>query len=250
MMVGSPFPAVRLLTRIPVPLGVPDDERTVAASVPYLPLVGLAIGSLLAAMDAGLRLLLATSVVDALLLVALAAVTGAFHLDGLMDSADGLFVRADRVRRLQIMRDSRVGAFGVAALALTLLTEYAALGALPPSARWLALALMGLTSRWSIPLVAALFPYARSEGTGMAVRAGATLPALAAGTAVAAGCAVALAGVWGLAMMGWVALVAVATGGFAAQRLGGLTGDVYGAVVVLSEVAALLAAPLLLARVR
>jgi cobalamin 5'-phosphate synthase/cobalamin synthase len=250
MTIGSPLPAVRLLTRIPVPLGAPDNERTVAASVPYLPLVGLAIGALVAAIDVGLRPLLASSVVDALLLVALAAVTGAFHLDGLMDSADGLFVRADRVRRLQIMRDSRVGAFGVGVLALTLLTEYAALGALPPSSRWLALTLMGLTSRWSILLVAALFPSARSEGRGLAVRAGATLPALAAGTTLAAGCVVALAGVWGLAVMAWVALVAVATGGFAAQRLGGLTGDVYGAVVVLSEVAVLLAAPLMLARAR
>src|SRR5439155_9120041 len=82
VVIGSPLPGVRLLTRVPLPAASPDDAARLGASVTFFPLVGLAIGAMLAGLDALLRPWLALGVVDALLLVALAAVTGFFHLDG------------------------------------------------------------------------------------------------------------------------------------------------------------------------
>ena len=246
MTLGSPLPALRLLTRLPLAFGPPDDAEAVAASVGYFPLVGLALGAMLALLDALLGALLDRQVVDALLLLALALATGLFHLDGLMDRADGLLAPVERERRLEIMRDSHAGAFGVAALALMLLIEYAALGALPAGRRGAALLLMGISSRWSALALAGLFPYARPAGTGKAVHDGATPLRFALGTALAGVCAGVVAGADGVAGLGWVAIVSIGFGWLVARRLGGLTGDVYGAGVVVAESASLIAAPLLL----
>jgi len=243
---GSPLAALRLLTRLPVPGAAGDGPAAVAGAVPYFPLVGLLLGAILAGCDAILRRWLEPAVVSALLLLLLALLTGGFHLDGLVDSADGLLAYTDPGRRLEIMRDSHVGAFGVAACALILLLQYTALAALPAGQRPTALLLMGLTSRWSIVLLAALFPYARPTGTGKAVREGATPGRAVPATVGTAGLAGLLGGLGGIALLLWVAIVTLALGRVAVGRLGGLTGDVYGAGVVLSEAAALVAAPLAL----
>jgi adenosylcobinamide-GDP ribazoletransferase len=243
MRLGSPAPAVRLLTRLPLPASVPDDAGSIAASVPYFPLVGLAIGAALALLDALLRPVLQRGVVDALLLVALAAITGGFHLDGLMDSADGLLSSAAPERRLEIMRDSHVGAFGVAALALALLVQFAALGALPAEGRAATLLLFGLASRWGIVVMAAAVPYPRPSGMGKAIRAGAGPPVLVTSSLLAALLAWAVAGTAGLVLLLLAAVGFLSLGTWSTRQIGGATGDVYGAGVVLSETLVLLAAP-------
>ncbi len=253
MTIGSPVPAFRLLTRVPIHAFPPDQTVDVERSVAYFPIVGLCIGAALMGADLVLHLVWPTPVVSALVLVTLALLTGGFHLDGLMDSADGLLGQAEPRRRLEIMRDSHVGAFAVIAVVLILLVQYSALTALgsptlwvADAPRWQALLLMGLLSRWAIVLLAARFPYARPSGTGKAIHDGASPTRAIVATLIAMVIAVALAGIGGLAMLALVGLVAISLGRYATSRLGGLTGDVYGAGVVISESTVLLAAPLLL----
>jgi adenosylcobinamide-GDP ribazoletransferase len=244
--IGDPLAAVRFLTRLPLPGGAADDAPAIRDSLHYFPLVGLGIGGLLAAADVLLREVVARPVVDALLLIALAVLTGLLHLDGLADSADGLLCQATSHRRLEIMRDSSIGAFGAAALVLVLLLQYSALSAIPLQARSTALIMSGLGSRWGIVLLAACFPYARNSGTGRAIREGANPARTAAATLLAMVCAILVSGPGGLLMLALVAAQLAVFGAYASRRLGGLTGDVYGAGVIVSECVLLISAPVIL----
>lgn len=169
-----------------------------------------------------------------------AALTGLLHLDGLADSADGLLPPVDRARRLAIMATPDVGAFGVAALVLTLAVRIAALAALAPDP----LLVVGLwaAARSAMALTMAVVPYARDTGlatpfagrslaaAGASAVTGLVVAALARGGG--AGAATALA-----AALAFAAVVALAV-----RRLGGYTGDVLGAAGVVAETAGLLVA--------
>lgn len=199
------------------------DPRALPAAVPWFPVAGALVGIAVAAVDALLSLRLPREVVAPLDLVALALLTGGLHLDGLADTADGLFSGGPRERRLAAMRDPSSGAFGVAAVVLVLLVEAAALARVPSSAP----ALIGavVLSRCAMAAALVLVPYARPSGLGTAFRAGSdplrVLPSVVVAILVA---------LW----IGVAAAVALALGvvvaAFARRTLGGLTGDVYGAV--------------------
>src|SRR5574341_1897730 len=122
--------AWRLLTIIPLPLIPPDSNRPAGLAAAYYPLVGLILGLLLAGADWGLSRFLPAGLESALLLALWAGLTGLLHLDGLMDSCDGLLPPRDPARRLEIMRDSRIGAFGAVGVVLLLLLKFNALAAL------------------------------------------------------------------------------------------------------------------------
>src|SRR5262249_30758963 len=128
--------ACQFLTRLPVPLRTAMDPVQMGRSMRWFPLVGALIGALVAGIDAGLGLVVGDEVRGVALVVALAAITGGLHLDGLMDSCDGLFSVATPARRLEIMRDSRVGSFAVIGLTTLLLLKYAALLSLPGPLRF------------------------------------------------------------------------------------------------------------------
>ena len=234
----DPVAAVGLLTVVPLPRRI--DRRPAATTIAGFAPVGLALGGVLAAVDAGLRPVLATAPRAALLLTILAVLSGGMHLDGLMDAADGLFAGGTATRRLEIMRDSRVGAFGVAAAALLLLTQFTALAALEHG-RTQAILVAIAASRVAGALTLAMAVPARSDGLGsdFAVsgrRTGAAL-ALAAVTLVAT----VLVGVRGVACVGAVALAAAMVTIVFNRRVGGITGDGHGGVVELSLAVALLA---------
>src|SRR5262245_11020325 len=120
--------AVAFLTRIPVGRLVELDAADVATGAPFLPLVGGAVGALVAGIAEGLAHTLPALVAAAIGLVAGAAVTGALHLDALSDTADALTRRGDAA--LAIMRDHSIGAYGATALVLDLLVKAAALATL------------------------------------------------------------------------------------------------------------------------
>jgi len=161
--------------------------------------------------------------------------TGGLHLDGLADCLDGLVGR-DREHRLAIMRDSRIGTFGAVGLILFLMLEIVTVAELPPGVRWRALIVVPVLARALPPLLARGFASARPTGQGAAFMAGVG----AAAAPVAATLAV-LVAVVTLRVAGVAALVVgFAVAWFQSRRLGGLTGDVFGAVVELSELAALL----------
>lgn len=225
-----------LLTVLPVsrrPLGLP------VASYGLFPLAGLLLGAILLAIDSLALLVLPSAASSALVVVALAALTGALHLDGLADTADGLFAGRDREQRLAIMRDPHNGAFGFAAVASVLLLKWAALIPLDGWLRAGALLLVPALARWSVLPPISLFPPARGEGMAFAVQSGSRWP-IAFGSAMAVGLSLAVFWPTGIALLVPGLLLALAVGAYAASRLGGLTGDVFGATVELSEAVLLL----------
>jgi adenosylcobinamide-GDP ribazoletransferase len=231
--------AMALLTRFPVP--VVAQHRGARAAWAW-PLAG-ALGGLCGAVAAALALWasLPPGAAAALALCAQALATGALHEDGLADCADGLWGGATRERRLEIMRDSRIGSFGALALVLSVLLRWTALSAiLATGAVWGPLLAAGALSRWPMVLMLWALPPAREGGLSRLVGRPAT------GTvALSGGVALAL----GLLAVGWAALpAALAVAALALlwtaavrRRLRGQTGDTCGAAQQLGEVAALLA---------
>lgn len=211
------------------------DGPELGASLAWFPLVGLLIGGALAALDWAAARLFSPAVVAALLVTATVLLTGALHIDGLADSADGLFGGHTAERRLTIMRDSRTGSFGVAAVAVALLLTDAALLSLPEPARRGMLLLAPALGRWAMVLGVALFPYARPEGLGRLYHQHARPWPMVAAGAGALLLSLAVFGPAGLALLAAASLVAMGGGWFACRRLGGVTGDIYGAIGVLSE---------------
>lgn len=219
------------------------NERTLN----WFPIVGLAVGALVGGAwwvaghwwPAALAAVVAVAV-DA-------AVTGGLHLDGLADSADGLIPPVSRTRRLEIMADPRVGAFGAIALILVLGLRVAALAATP--AKVLVIVGLWCGSRTLMALVARTLQSAHVDG-GMAGAFRGAEPgphpavsryALGAyGLALACGAAVLGAGSRGLAVIGAEVVAALVVVWVAQRRLGGYTGDVLGACGVIGETVGLL----------
>jgi adenosylcobinamide-GDP ribazoletransferase len=167
-------------------------------------------------------------VTAALALAAWVILTRALHLDGWMDTCDGLFGGFTAERRLEIMRDSRAGAFGVAGGVLILLIKYAALAALPD--RMVGLLLAPTLGRWAMAVALIGCPYGRAEGLGRDVKdhTGRTQATLATATALIAAWLIAgWGGVIGLALAGVGTLVGA---WFILRLIPGLTGDTYGAI--------------------
>ena len=227
-------------------------------ALPWFPLVGALLGIGLAALDWVMAYFLALPVRDALLLIAVALVTGMLHLDGLVDCCDALLGSRSTEARLAILRDSRVGAYGALGAALLLLARYAALGELGGPLRVAAFIAAPTLGRWGIVLALGRFPYARAEGAGSSFRsttsrhlvlatvaAVAILAVVAFALAVRATPSVLAINVLTLALVMAAALVvALAFTGWASRRLGGgLTGDTYGAVNELIELVVLVLAP-------
>lgn len=234
--------AVGFLTRIPLrsaPRPRPDD--LVRAAVLF-PVVGAALGGVVGGTAAALALALPAFLAAILALALEVVLTGALHLDGLADSADGLAGR-DRDHALAIMRDHSVGAYGMSAIALDLLARAAALGALADAGEvWTIAAAFSLSRAAPLPL-AALLPYARTgEGTGqlLADRIG-PVRALV-GVGLASLLAAVAVGTAAAAMLACLAVASGAIGWLARRRLGGVTGDVMGAAIEVTAAFALIVA--------
>jgi len=230
--------AVRYLTIVPFP-GSSRGHDQLGRAAPWFPVVGLGIGAALVVGE-WVTVRLFGPLLAALVIVTMwKLASGGLHLDGLADCFDGLMGR-DAEHRLIIMRDSRIGAFGAIGLILFLMLEIAAVAELPSPQRAATLAVAPAVAR-AMPLVLSRwFGSARAEGQGATFRAALGPVAAPLGLAMAvvvAGVALGWMGVVGVAL---AALVAVALGTFMSRRIGGVTGDVHGAAVELSELAMLL----------
>ena len=228
--------AFALLTRLPLP----NHRGTGAQSAWAWPLVGAVLGALGATLASAALWLGVTPGVTAVLVLALGALlTGGLHEDGLSDTADGLYGGWTRERRLEIMKDSRVGSYGVLALVLVTLARWSALTALLVFGdHWAALVATGALSRAPMALIMALLPNAR--GTGLSHSTGqpsqtTALVAMALGTAIAA----LLVGWAALPMLGAALGAGVLLSASALRRIGGQTGDIQGASQQLAETACL-----------
>jgi adenosylcobinamide-GDP ribazoletransferase len=239
---AGPVAALSFLTRLPVPRSAETSGSDVAAAAVLFPVVGAAIGALVGGtatlLEGPTAPLAAATVAVGLELV----LTGALHVDGLADCADGLAGR-DAARRLEIMRDHALGTYGAAALTIVLLAKVSALAALAEDGAVLpALAVYSLSRAAPLPLAAAL-PYARAgAGTGRSLADTLHVGAAIAGVGLAAAIAAGAVRLDALAPLAAFALVVGATGRYAHRALGGVTGDVMGAAIELTAALGLLVA--------
>lgn len=234
LLVALEFLTIVRLRRPPIVAG-----SALARAQLWYPLVGLLIGLAVAGIDRLLSGQLPAAPEAVLLLIALEGIPGLLHLDGLADSADGLLCLHSGEKRLEIMRDSRTGAFGAAVVALYLLLAYTAIAALTRPARSAVLILAPAIGRGSMVLVMAAIRNARPGGlaTGFHREARSWVGAAAMLSAVAMAGIVLGAGGLILLLTGAVAALAVAW--FALARIGGVTGDIIGASCELAQVASL-----------
>lgn len=228
--------ASRYLTVLP--LG-PADGGPPGGGAPWFPVVGLLLGTVLAGTTLVLDAL-APVPLGAVLVTALwAAVTGGLHLDGLADTLDGLGGGWSRDEALRIMRDSRVGAFGVVGVVLVLLLKAAAVATLPPRLRWRGLLVAPPLARASLPVLGWYCPPARPDGAGHAFAGELTARGVLVAAGLGLGVSLALLGPWGLVVAGAALGEALALSAYLRRRLGGFTGDSLGALVEGSEAGSL-----------
>ncbi len=235
--------AIRFFTRLPVGKAKPCmHHESLQNLVPYLPFVGLILGTILA-----LALALASLITPPLLCgvlgcAVLTLCTGGLHLDGVADCADALIAETTPSHRLEIMKDPQLGTFGALALFMVLSGKVAAFAALAEHAQTtdnrffvliLAACIVPVLSRCTV-FVAFSYPLARPNGLGSLLCQGVTVRQ----KRFALGCGMILAlsyGIHGLLVFMGMVLVAVAVTRFAVSRLGGITGDVFGGVIEVTE---------------
>ena len=229
--------AIGFLTVLPF---APPGTTPMGPARAYFPLVGLALGAILAGLDFAAREALPSPVVGALLVAALLVLTRAIHTEGFLDSCDGLFGGYTPAKRLEILRDTHVGAFAVVGGTSLLLLKWTLLTGIPDEIRAGLLVLFPCLSRFGMLSTMAAFAYAREVGTGTAFQSGANRRqvAFALATAVVAGGL--LLGASGMVLLAAAIGVSLALGRWISAMLGGMTGDTYGCVNEAAEVTVLL----------
>jgi adenosylcobinamide-GDP ribazoletransferase len=234
--------ALQFLTIAPVLIRRPIGPEELGRSMRWFPAVGALLGCVIALVDWLLAPITTPEIRSVAAVTLLAVLTGALHLDGLMDACDALFALATPARRLEIMADSRVGSFGLVGAALTLLLKFAAILSLPAFARPEGFIAMGALSRWAMVYATVQFPAARTTGLGSSYKAAAGRIELVIATTLAV-LALTVAGVAGAGALLIAWAVATACARYACARIGGLNGDVYGAISEVVEVAVVIVLP-------
>ncbi len=233
--------AFSFLTILPIGKGLPQGEKELARSMAFFPLVGLVIGILLALGQYLLFFLFPTSITLWLTIGFLAFLTGGLHLDGFADTMDGLAAHGPRERVLEVMRDSRIGAFGVISLIFLLGAKYLALDQIAISLLPYSLILMTVTGRSTMVLVCYRSPYARSsEGLAKPFTENLGLREMVISSATAFGIALLLMGLTGVSIFLGTSLFGLGWRAFFIKKLGGVTGDILGATNELTELLCLL----------
>lgn len=244
--------ALRFLSVLPAPGSAllfesDETEPYLVTGCEYFPPVGLLLAALLwlFVLLFSRLLPLPQLALSTLLVVALVILTGGLHLDGLMDTCDGLFGGATRERKLEIMRDSRAGSFGVLGAFCVLLLKFALLASIPVPSLPLALLLVLPVARWTMVLALHVFPPARPAGLGAAYHHAITTRRMLITGLVA----LAIALIFGhfIGLIAWMTgtLAALLIGLYISKNIGGLTGDNCGAIDEIVEVLILLVLVLL-----
>jgi adenosylcobinamide-GDP ribazoletransferase len=232
------FIALQFFTRVPIPRWVGFEPHWLHHASRYFPLVGLVVAAITAAVYWSAALVLPPAVAALLSTAAGIYLTGAFHEDGFADTCDGLGGGVTRERALEIMKDSRIGAYGAIGIVLMLAVKCAALAHLPPQSAVAALCIAHPLSRLMAASLIWRMDYARAEGKAKPMAQQMT------GTEFAIATACCLPPLLLLAPLGWMAVgsgiaaMLLVTLWFARklhQRLGGYTGDCLGAVQQLTE---------------
>lgn len=236
------FIGLQFLTRIRLVTQNEWSLESFGKSVKYFPLIGLVIGSILSMFSYFFILYLPTHnilvpkhIISTVLLILSILITGGLHCDGFMDTMDGVFSGRSRDRMLEIMKDSRVGANGVTAFIMLLLCKWSLLLDISPENLVIALFVMPIISRVGMVIGITLFPYARPDGMGKAFAQYADKNSLIFATLSTLTFIIPLGSI-AIISMASVVIFAILFCKYITNVLGGLTGDVYGALTELSEV--------------
>lgn len=232
--------ALRFLTVIPLPGRREISPEEVGRSIVYFPLVGVIIGLILAGLNWLLGLGLPSALVNVLLVVSLVVVSGGLHLDGFVDTCDGMVGHKTVAQRLRVMKDSRAGAFGIIGVSCLLLVKYVSLNSVPACWMMPTLVLMAVVSHWAMVYAVFAYPYAKPSGLGRVFKQGANRTRFIVATVVALVVAVILAQLAGLVIMFGIWIIVMAMAFYLKGRFGGLTGDTYGAINEIAEVLVLI----------
>lgn len=233
---------LQFLTKLPLPFNIDSNQKDFSRGIVYFPLIGLLIGLMLYGLHIGLSLFF-SPLVTAILIVAFEVfITGGLHLDGLADMFDGLYSYRDKKRMLEIMKDSRIGVNGVLVLLVTLLVKVGLIFDLNGQSLFI-LILMPMSSRYFAVVLSTFSKYARENGMG-----GFFIGETSKVQLLIASLTLILYGFYLESILVFVLVLAL-TFAFrfhVYQKIDGLTGDVLGAWIELSEVLILLLAGILL----
>ena len=232
--------AWQFLTIIPSPFRRGYGAEDLGKSISFFPVVGLFLGLVLFGIDLLLGLFLPSILINVLLVIALVILTGALHLDGFIDTCDGLSVKSSVSDKLKVISDSRVGGFGVVGGCCLVLAKFASLVALPQQLRASALILMPVLSRWGMVYAISFFSAARREGMGWAVKQKANWKGMAVATVFSLIIVASLLKWWGAVLMAVLGFILLVVSKYLCSRFGGLTGDTYGAINEFAEVVVLI----------
>lgn len=217
------------------------DAKALAASTIYFPLVGALLGLMLICLNEALSLVFPSGITSVMLVAGLAILTGGLHLDGLADTFDALAAGKDREKKLNIMRDSHKGTFGVLALVVVILLKAGLVSSLPTGFKNLGLFLMTMVSRYSFDLSFFTSSYAREAGKAKVFFEGANARAFFISSLVTLVLIVLTRRpMVGLAVLFLSAIFTLAINKRIKKAIGGLTGDTLGALCELNEVCSLL----------
>jgi adenosylcobinamide-GDP ribazoletransferase len=236
--------AVSFLTIIPVRIKGEPDKAMFAKSVVFYPLVGLMIGALLSLCWQALKLASAPKPVSAILVVIVSIMlTRMLHLDGLADTYDGLLGGRDANHSLEIMKDSRVGSFGVVVLICAIISKVVFIISIPDGIVLKALVLFPVIGRFAASYSLTTQPFARDNGLGALFNENENKNEyLMVSVIVTFAMAFAISGLTGLLVLGGSLLFSVVFLGWVKKIIGGITGDTIGALIEQIEIIVLMTA--------
>jgi adenosylcobinamide-GDP ribazoletransferase len=230
--------ALSFLTIVPIRIDG-ANESDVAASMAWFPLIGVLMGVVFALTDRALALLLGPDIRAGVIVLVMTLITGAIHLDGLADTADALGAGRDRTRALEILRDSRIGAFGAIAIVFALLLKVLVLANVFGRRRVAALILAPMLARWSMVAVSYKIDYLRSSGAGSSMLGRGSDRNLAIASVIALLATIPFHTHKVIATYAITIVASIAMRSFYRRWLGGITGDLIGAWGEIVEILAL-----------
>jgi adenosylcobinamide-GDP ribazoletransferase len=235
--VNAFFTALQFLTWFPLPrLRKPTADQLAGVAI-FFPVIGFLIGLILVVINFLLSPFASSGLLSVVLVTALTLITRGLHLDGLGDTFDGLGAGGDRERVLSVLDDSHVGAFGVMAIVLVLLLKIHSLESIE-SDRWRALLSAPVLGRWSMVLLG-FRSAAAKPGLGAALIAHLAPRHFVLASLITVLFAAVTLRATGVALLAWVTVFTLASKSYFHRRLGGVTGDIFGAVGELSETSVL-----------
>lgn len=228
--------ALQFLTRIQINPNLVVDDETFGKSMSYFPLVGLIMGLTLAGAYYLLSFIFTPLITAAFIIWLEVAISGGLHLDGFMDTMDGIYSGRSRERILEIMKDSRVGAHSVIAVVCLFLFKLVILTDFSSSSIFFILILTPMLARLTQPIGVTFFPYVRETGLAKTFNTYLDKKDLFKASLISLLVCIGLKGILGVFLFILTWIIALLINRYIASKIGGLTGDVYGAVTELTTV--------------